>query len=189
MRPLRSTGLILILAVTVALLAARVAAHGIGTPQVLNEPAGPYLLSAWTDPDPLRADETHVVVAVINPENREIIVEGVEVTITMTSMADPAVSFAEVAGSDEVNRLLFAAEFNSLVSEGRWRVDLAVSGDRGHGDGVSFEVDIEPARGRNWLWLGIGGLVIIIAGWLLTSMRDDSERPGRSSRRRRPTGG
>jgi len=189
MRPSRSVGLIPVIAAALVLFASRVAAHGIGTPQVLNEPAGPYLLSAWTDPDPLRADETHVVVAVINPENREIIVEGVEVAITMTSLADPAVSFVEVAGADEVNRLLFAAEFNDLVSEGRWRVDLAVTGQQGSGDGVSFEVDIEPARGRNWLWLGIGGLVIIIAGWLLTSMRDDSERPGRSSRRRRPTGG
>ena len=29
-------------------------AHGTGTPQLLNAPAGPYLLSVWTDPDPLR---------------------------------------------------------------------------------------------------------------------------------------
>ena len=58
-------------------------AHGTGTPQLLNAPSGPYLLSVWTDPDPLRADEAHVVVAVLEPATREPIVTGVEVTVRL----------------------------------------------------------------------------------------------------------
>lgn len=159
-------------------LAARLNAHGIGKPQVLNEPAGPYLLSAWTDPDPLREDEAHVVIAVSNPDTQEMIVEGVEVTVRMTSLADPSLTLAHVAGTDNVNRLLFAVEFNDEVEAGRWRVDLGVSGDRGAGENISFEVDIEPARGFNWLWVGVGGLAAIVLIWLASSMRG-GQRPRR----------
>ena len=74
----RPIGIALLVALLPALLlAARLAAHGMGKPQVLNEPAGPYLVSVWTDPDPLRADETHVVVGVTDPATRQPIVTGI----------------------------------------------------------------------------------------------------------------
>ncbi len=114
-------------------------AHGIGTPQVLNAPAGPYLFSAWTDPDPLRVDETHVVMAVIDPETREIIVAGIEATISLISMDDPAIVYTEVAGSDYVNQLLFAAEFNNRLTEGVWRVAISATGERGPSDVITFD--------------------------------------------------
>ncbi len=161
-------------------------AHGIGTPQVLNAPAGPYILSAWTDPDPLRADETHVVVAVIDPDTREMIVSGVEVAVTMTSMDDPSVILREVAGTDSVNQLLYAAEFNGRVSEGAWRVGVVATGAQGTSDEVTFEVEIDPARGNNWLWIGLGGMAVLVAGWLFLSMQP--ERPARVARRRRAAG-
>src|SRR5690606_22554607 len=86
-------------------------AHGTGTPRVMNQPAGPYLLSAWTDPNPLRVDETHVVVGVTDPDTRAPVVSDVVVTVRMTSLDDPSQIREEVAGTDNVNRLLFAAEF------------------------------------------------------------------------------
>ncbi len=166
----------------VALPAIRLRAHGIGKPQILNEPAGPYLVSAWTDPDPLRADESHVVVGVTDPDSREPIVTGVEVTVTLTSVADPSVVVHEDAGTDSVNQLLYAAEFNDRVSEGQWRVGITVSGAMGSGQAVGFEVDIAPARGFNMLWLGVGGLAVIVGGWFVASMR--GEKPGRDRRGR-----
>jgi hypothetical protein len=60
-----------IIGLTLLLVVANTRAHGIGTPRVVNQPAGPYLLSAWTDPDPLRMDETHVVVGVTNAATNE----------------------------------------------------------------------------------------------------------------------
>lgn len=151
-------------------------AHGIGKPQVLNQPAGPYLISAWTDPDPLRADESHVVIAVADPATNELIVGGVEVSVVMTSLDDPARRVAVVAGTDNVNQLLYAAEFNDQVGEGRWRVGITVAGDRGVSDEIEFEVAIAPARGFNWLWAGIGGMAAIIIIWLAGSMRGDKPR-------------
>ena len=151
-----------------------VRAHGTGTPQLLNAPSGPYLLSVWTDPDPLRADETHVVVAVLEPATREPIVTGVEVTVRLEPLTADGQPVTVTAETDDTNRLFYAAEFNDRVTPGRWRVGVAVSGERGAGDEVTFEVDITAARGFNWLWLGAGGLLLAIGLWLALSLRGGS---------------
>ena len=155
-------------------------AHGTGTPQLLNAPAGPYLLSVWTDPDPLRADEAHVVVAVVEPETQEFIVSDVTVTVRLRSLADPTVERVETAETDSTNRLLFAAEFNDRVTPGRWQVGVSAAGARGAGDEVTFEIDVAPARGFNWLWLGVGGLGATVLLWLLASMRGPAQRRSRA---------
>lgn len=181
----KTTNVSLLMVLLVMLLMTRsTGAHGIGKAQVLNEPAGPYLISAWTDPDPLRADETHVVVGVSDPETREPIVTGIEVTVTLTSADDPTVAITEVAGTDNVNQLLYAAEFNDRVSEGHWHVGISVSGEQGSGATTAIEVDIEPARGFNMLWWGVGGMAIIVLAWIIGSMR--GEKPPRP-RRARPS--
>ena len=163
--------IIALLAALLSLSSHPARAPGIGTPRLLNEPAGPYLLSIWTDPDPLRADETHVVVAVTDPTTREPILDGVDVAVTLTSLADPAVTHTAVAGPDSVNRLLFAAEFTDELTPGDWQVAVAVTGDRGDAPPLSFNVTIEAARGFNWLWIGIGGLAVILLAWVAVSAR------------------
>ena len=155
-------------------------AHGTGTPQLLNAPTGPYLLSVWTDPDPLRVDEAHVVVAVVEPETQEFIVSDVTVTVRLRSLADPTVEQVETAETDNTNRLLFAAEFNDRVTPGRWQVGVSAAGARGAGDEVTFEIDVAPARGFNWLWLGVGGLGATVLLWLLASMRGPAQRRSRA---------
>lgn len=155
-------------------------AHGTGTPQLLNAPTGPYLLSVWTDPDPLRTDEAHVVVAVVEPETQEFIVSDVTVTVRLRSLADPTVERVETAETDNTNRLLFAAEFNDRVTPGRWQVGVSAAGARGAGDEVTFEIDVAPARGFNWLWLGVGGLGATVLLWLLASMRGPAQRRSRA---------
>jgi len=152
----------------------QVYAHGIGKPQALNAPAGPYALSIWTDPDPLRADEAHVVVAVLDPQTQEFIVGDAAVTVRLESAADPAQVVSVVAGTDSTNQLLYAAEFNDLVTPGRWRVAVSADGARGASEAVTFEVDIEPARGFNWLWVGLGGLGVALVLWVVASLRAGS---------------
>jgi hypothetical protein len=163
--------------------AASARAHGIGKPQVLNAASGPYLISVWTDPDPLRADEAHVVVGVTEPETRQPIVTGVEVTVSMQSVDDPAILISQMADADETNQLLFAAEFNEQVTAGRWRVGVSAVGERGAGEEVSFEVDVSPARGFNWLWIGIGALALVVIVWFAATMRPTSPiaRPRRGA--------
>lgn len=150
--------------------------HGYGTPQRLNEATGPYVLSIWTDPAPLREDETHVVVAVIDPATQELIVSDVAVTVRMQSLDNPEQSYVQVAGPDNTNRLLFAAEFNDQVSSGRWQVGVSAAGSAGQGEEVTFEVEIEPSRGLNWLWIGAGGMAVLLIVWLGSSMHSKPSR-------------
>lgn len=165
-----------ILCLGVALLAFVVArqtlAHGIGTPVLINVPSGPYLLSIWTDPDPLRVNETHVTVAVMEPETQAPIVTGVQVQVQLTAVADESLSYTAAASADNsANRLLYAAVFENLPTDGRWRGLVSVDGPAGAGKGVPFEVEVMPPAPFNWLWPGIGGLVVLLLVWWVHSWR------------------
>lgn len=179
--PTPTHNLAMIAGLLILALGARSAlAHGYGTPQILNAPTGPYTLSIWTDPAPLREDETHVVVAVIDPATQGLIVSDVEVTVRMQSAADPAIVLEQVAGPDSTNRLLFAAEFNDQVTAGIWTVGVSAAGAAGDGEELSFRVEVTPARGPNWLLIGGGGLLLLTFVWLGTSMRSRRPRPAPS---------
>lgn len=162
-------------------------AHGIGTPQRLNVPSGPYWLSIWTDPDPLRADETHVVIAVLEPETQKPIVTGVEPTVQLRSLAAGTV-IRQAATTDSTNRLLYVATFTDDLSPGLWEVSVSVSGERGKGAPVTFEVEISPARGFNWLWVGVGGLGAGLVVWLLSASRAGRRRGAPTPPRRGQSG-
>lgn len=172
-------------ALGVAVLTGALMAHGIGKAQVLNEPAGPYLLSAWTDPNPLREDETHVVVAVTDPTTREPIVTGVQVEVRATSLAEPSEVVSVLAGTDNVNQLFYAAEFNDRLTAGQWRITIHIQGEQGSGEIEGFVIEVEPARGLNWLLLGAAGIGLIVVIWLVGSLRP--ERPDRMPRQKSST--
>lgn len=145
-------------------------AHGIGTPQQLNVPAGPYLLSIWSDPNPLRVNETHITVAIMNPETRMPIVAGVGATVQLQSPTDPAVRRTAVASPDNTaNKLLYAAVFNDLPEPGLWQGVVSVTGPDGPGEDVAIEVEVLPAPPVNWRWLGIVTLVGVVLGWAVWS--------------------
>jgi hypothetical protein len=160
--------------------AALVSAHGYGTPRVLNADTGPYTLSIWTDPQPLRADETHVIVAVIDPQTQGLIVSEVDVTVRLNALDRPGNELSQIAGPDSTNRLLFAAVFDGDVKPGRWRVGVSAAGALGDGDEVTFEVDITPARGFNWLWIGGAGIGLLLLVWIGSWFRRPSPSDGRS---------
>lgn len=156
------------------------AAHGIGTPQKLNMPNGLYLLSIWTDPDPLRVDETHVTVAVMEPETQAPIVDGVQVLVQLQSPSDPTVMQTAVASADNsANRLLYTAIFNDLPEPGLWQGVVAVVGPDGPGEDIPFSIEILPPQPFNWLRLGMISLTVLVFGWFVWSARGQRspERP------------
>lgn len=182
-----SSGVVILALLFLGVVAAGAHAHGGGKPQFVNTPSGPYLLSAWTDPDPWRVDEAHVIVGVSDPATREPIVTGVIVRVRLQSIADPSIVLEQIAGTDNVNRLFYAAEFNHQITEGRWRAFVSASGDMGEGEEIVFEIEAEPARGVNWLWIGIGGMGVFIVGWLVLSMRySPPAKPASRQRRQNP---
>lgn len=163
-------------------VAREVWAHGIGTPVKINVASDPYLLSIWTDPDPLRVDETHVTVAVMEPETQTPIVTGLEVTVQLTAVADESLSFTATALADNsTNRLLYAAVFENLPTDGRWRGLISVDGPAGAASDVPFEVEVLPPAPFNWLWPGIGGLVVLLLVWWVRSWR--RQAPAQPSKR------
>jgi hypothetical protein len=172
----------------VALLAGRPSptrAHGIGLPQAINVNNGPYLISVWTDPDPLREDETHVVVAVMDPITRAPLVTDHAVSVRLDDLSGehPPVTRPSLS-SNSANQLLYVVEFNDLVRAGQWQATIIVDGPQGTAADVTFPLEITATRGFNWMWLGIGGLGIAVVAWLLLSARP-AAAPG--SRRGRST--
>jgi hypothetical protein len=179
---------LLMLSVTFALLSGPIIllAHGGGTPQVLNEPAGPYLISVWTDPEPLRTDESHVNVAVLEPDTRAPVLEGVEVLVQLRPPGDESSLLTKEATTEQsTNKTIFVAVFEDLPSDGRWDVSVTARGPAGDSDPVAFEVDILPPAPRDWLRIGLSAagviaLIAAVAVWLRRQPREVS------SRRRRP---
>lgn len=153
-----------------------VRAHGIGKPQQINVSSGPYLVSIWTDPDPLRVDEAHVVVAVMEPDTRRPLVEDVIVTVSLASSADSSqVVTGQADYSISTNRLLHAVEFNDLLRPGIWDGTVTVVGPFGPSEPVAFQMEVQGGRSANWLLIGGVGIGAIVALWLLLSLRRSPE--------------
>lgn len=170
--------LITLVGLGVLLIPAFARAHGIGTPQVINVANGPYLVSVWTDPDPLREDETHLVVAVMDPETRAPLVTNVTVAIRLDQINGNETVTATANSDNSANQLLYVVEFNDLVTAGDWQATIMIDGPWGAADGVGFPITITAARGFNWMWLGLGGLGLVVIAWLVLAGRPASgKRP------------
>jgi hypothetical protein len=162
----RCQPLILLSLLLAAMLASArpLVAHGGGTPQLLNEPAGPYLISVWTDPEPLRIDDSHFNVAVLDPDTRAPILEDVTVRVELQPQgaSGPLLS-EEATTARSTNKTIYVAVFNEVPAEGRWQVTVSADGAAGATGPVSFDVDILPPAPFNWLRAGLlaGGVLAL----------------------------
>jgi hypothetical protein len=155
-------------------------AHGGGTPQLTNAEAGPYRVSVWTQPDPIRVGELHVTVAVSEPSgqrNAGDLVLDATVRVQVEPVGQDEESLVAFATRENaVNKLFYEADLD-LPVEGQWRVVTWVEGPAGAG-GVSFDIQASSPSAFNnlgtlrWpLWAGLG-LVLIVAGWGVQISRD-----------------
>jgi hypothetical protein len=161
--------LILLLALPAALLA-----HGGGTPQLVNEPAGPYWISVWTTPDPARVGEFHLTLGISEPgEGREAgpPVLGADVQVSLEPGAGTAADVVTTTATNEqsTNKLFYEADV-SIPVEGSWQVAIAVDSPAGQGS-ASFPLEVEPRQSTNWLLLGGGGVVLVVVLFALFSWR------------------
>ena len=177
-----------VLVVVMALLAVAgatqpVQAHGGGTPQLVNAEAGPYWVSVWTQPDPLRAGDMHVSVAVSEaprpgaPEGSagDLVLDArVHVQVQPMRGSGPTLT-AEATHEDAVNKLFYEADLD-LPGDGYWEVVISVEGPLGAGS-ASFDVEALPQStfntvlGSRWpVWIGLG-LIVAAAAWLALGFR------------------
>jgi hypothetical protein len=163
-------------------------AHGGGTPQLTNAEAGPYLVSVWTEPDPIRVGEFHVTVAVLESpdpsssgrEGGDLVLDAtVQVGVKPVSQAGQTL-VAYATRENAVNKLLYEADLD-LPSEGQWRVDIQVEGPAGIGS-TGFDIEAAPPSVINaleWLpwpvWAGLG-LVLLAVGWSVHTFRSRDDR-------------
>jgi hypothetical protein len=167
----RAMPVLLVLAVLV-LPVQVVEAHGGGVPRLTNAVAGPYWVSVWTQPDPLRVGQAHITVAVSQPassaagrEEAGPPVLGADVWVQFRPL-DHAGDALQVRATHEgaANKLFYEADLD-LPEVGRWEVLVSVKGDAGSGD-AGFEAEVSAPRSTNWWWIGGLGLGALTVLWV-----------------------
>jgi hypothetical protein len=127
-----------LLVLVLALLPAISFANG-GTIQVSNQRTGPYVITVFTDPTPIRVGVVDVSVLLQREVGSEVVRDA-----RVTVVAEP-VGHHGRGGSYEAtheratNRLYYAADVQ-LPEEGRWKLTVQVAGEMGEGE-VTFEVE------------------------------------------------
>lgn len=171
-------------------------AHGGGTPRLTNAPAGPYRLYAWSDPEPWRAGEVHLSLAVTQPDPNNSNQTGAQVETPVTD-AEIAVILTP-AGGDPIrlaakpqpflNDFYFEAD-TILPSAGQWEVAIVIDGPAGQGRN-SFQIEALPPRTLNLPLLGAGiGVLLLVAALAGLWSRSQGATPNPPRRPRRMTAG
>jgi hypothetical protein len=152
-------------AILLAAMAQPAAAHITGTPHLVNAPAGDYLITVWTAPDPVRTDDFHVIVGVTRPEDPSLVLgETVMVTAAPVDGRRPTVT-ARATHEQSDNKFLYEA-YLAVEEEGLYEVTVVVGAATiGEQSGVTFTVAVAPARWQWQRWLFWGGL-LLLAAWL-----------------------
>jgi hypothetical protein len=150
------------------------AAHGGGTPQLVNEPIGPYWISLWTSPEPPRAAEPlHFTIALAEPgAGREAgaPVLGATIVLSLSRAQDERAPLRVAAtNANSANRLFYEADV-TLPEPGAWSASIDVDGSEGSG-AVSLVLDVAEAGGPNWLLWGGGGIAVIAVLFLIAGRR------------------
>lgn len=136
------------------------AAHGDGGLLRLNQIAGPFRISVFTAPTPLRAGVIDVSVLVQRPGDDVPILDA-EVTVTL-HRRDLAVR-AAATREQATNKLLYEALLQ-IPESGEWTLHVAVRAGESEGT-VSTAVDVAlpigPAR-TYWPYLALPGVLIAL---------------------------
>ncbi|MEJ5247551.1 MAG: hypothetical protein WHS90_07275 [Caldilinea sp.] len=150
------------------------AAHGGGTPQVVDAPAGPYRLFAWTTPDPWRAGEVaHITVAVtrVDAAGQVFPIANAQVMIRLTSETQPEQTLTLPAQPVSAVATGFYELDHKFPGDGLWRIEVEARGAEGVGV-VAFTMAVEPAASAPWLlWAGATLAAVVIAFGLWQAAR------------------
>jgi hypothetical protein len=149
------------------------AAHATGTIHLTSVPAGDFLLTVWTAPEPPRVGELHVIVGVATAADGAVVLDDdlrLEVTAS-SGLGDSLVDHATRKKSD--NKFLYEANLDPPAAA--W---YQVRVNAGHpdlrGGEVFFTVEVFPAAGPNWPLIGLALLLsTALAATILLRFRRD----------------
>ncbi len=134
---------LLALFVVQAILAPLALANG-GTIQVASRPAGPYTVTVFTSPSPIRVGTVDVSV-LVQHSGIEKLVQDARVTVTIEPVGRSGTRRTlEATHEQATNKLYYAANID-LPAEGWWWIGVDVAGAEGEGS-VSFQVEAVGAN-------------------------------------------
>jgi len=116
-------------------------AYGDGGLLRLNQTAGPFEISVFTAPTPLRAGTADVSVMVLSRPDRAPVLDA-QVRLTLRS-AERELT-AEATRAAATNKILYAAALD-FPAPGAWALAVHVASPAGEA-GVSCAVDVAPPR-------------------------------------------
>ncbi|MHB0870730.1 MAG: FixH family protein [Chloroflexota bacterium] len=159
----------ILLAILVAALAAapRALANG-GTIQLSSQPAGPYLVTVFTSPSPVRVGIVDVSVLIQRPDSNEAVLDAhVVVSVQPVDHVGPADTFS--ATHEQATNKLYHATNVDLPTEGRWRIEVQAFGPEGDG-AVGFELDVsrESLLDRPLQLAMLMAIPLVVVAWWLT---------------------
>lgn len=144
-------GVMILIWVLAALAPKFALAHGGGVPKLVAEPAGPYRIYAFVNPDPWHAGDTvHTSVAVVLPdangqEGAETPVSDAAVTLgfSITTRSTKTISVPALARQ---GALAGYYEADIVLPEaGEWQIVVSVNGAQGSGDARFVQTAAAPA--------------------------------------------
>jgi hypothetical protein len=165
--------------VLLLLPAERTDAHG-GRLQCELAPAGPYVVSVWTAPDPARVGPIDFSASILRSDTRQPVSE---VGMRLTARASALPAFVEGVGSRAAAGLfdflappLYHVKVE-IPAQGRWHVTVPVSGAAGRGD-VGFDMDVAPPLAVPWgvIAPSIVVTVLLLGAWFVVRGRA-SQKP------------
>lgn len=146
-------------------------AHGGGAPQLVNAVAGPYRVSVWTQPEPMRVGHGHFSVAVSKPAGSSASqneagapVLDATVKLQLASLeGDPQMPVALASRGQAANKLFYEADIE-LPTAGAWQVTVVVEGAHASSE-TFFQIEVRPPASVNWvLWAGLVPVLIAAVG-------------------------
>ena len=156
-----------------------------GTVRISRARVGPWLVSVFSSPTPLRTGE--VDISVLVQDTADAVVSDVPVTVEahpigVTTHAQP---IAETATREEATNKLFQAAKFRVAATGEWEFRIRVGGDaKGDAGGeVSFRAELtDPTLlDRPYLLAALILTPLLLVGWLLSRRRDAETAEARPS--------
>jgi hypothetical protein len=172
--------LVLALVLTLVALDRRAPAFANGGQRRLAAaPAGPYVVTVWTQPTPPTMGPIDVSVAVMQPGSL-VAVPDADATLTAERADRSLVSSARAVRGAGFLPTIYHADLE-LPADGLWHVTVKVSGPAGAGT-AAFDLHVvKPAR-IPWLTIAGAGVLLVAALALVLSGSRASRRPGGGAR-------
>lgn len=168
--PVRPASLVIGLLIALSALLPRMAtAHTEGVLQLAAEPAGPYMLTVWTSPDPATiGEDLHVAIAVVLAEDASPVLDA-DVLVRLTPDDGGPVVSGPATTEDSDNKFLHEAILD-LNYGGDYLVEIVVE-DAGGSGAVSFPLQVEGAPVLNLPLILLTVGVVVIAVFLFRRYR------------------